>query len=147
MHTVTISKEFPVTPERLYKAWTSPEELKSWWHPMGNELTAVTNDLKEGGKVQYTFKTGVSDDNIEIGGTYETVRPNEELVYTWVWQLSHQPVGNGDYKLHIRFEPAGAGSRLQVAQENFGSEEAVQPHKEGWEKALEELEAYLQQAK
>lgn len=110
---------------------------------MGNELTSVTNELTEGGTVRYAFKTGASEDNIHIEGTYETVRPAEELVYSWIWQLPHQPVGNGDYKLHIRFENAGDNSRLHVAQENFGSEEAVQPHKEGWEKALEELEAYL----
>ena len=146
MHTVSLSKEFPVTAERLYQAWTSPEELKNWWHPMGNELTSVTNELEEGGMVRYEFKTGESDDNIKIEGKYETVRPAEQLVYSWIWQLPHQPVGNGDYKLNIRFEPAGDGSRLHVAQENFGSEEAVQPHKEGWEKALEELEAYLKNA-
>ena len=146
MHTVSISKDFPVTAERLYQAWTSPEELKSWWHPMGNELTGVTNELQEGGTVRYEFKTAESDESIKIEGKYETVKPAEHLVYSWIWQLPHQPVGNGDYKLNIRFEAAGDSSRLHVAQENFGSEEAVQPHKEGWEKALEELEAYLKNA-
>jgi uncharacterized protein YndB with AHSA1/START domain len=146
MQTVSISKEFAVPAERLYQAWTSPEELKRWWHPMGNELTSVTNELKEGGAVQYQFKTGESEENIKIEGKYETVLPNQQLVYSWIWQLPHQPVGNGDYKLNIRFEPAGNGSRLRVDQENFGSEEAVRPHQEGWEKALEELAAYLEKA-
>jgi hypothetical protein len=64
-------------------------------------------------------------------------------VYSWIWHLPHQPVGNGDYKLSIGFEPNGDGSKLTVLQENFGNEEAVQPHQEGWENALNDLEAFL----
>ncbi|SHE99301.1 Uncharacterized conserved protein YndB, AHSA1/START domain [Cnuella takakiae] len=110
---------------------------------MGNQLVSVENNVQEGGKVQYLFNTGTTTENIEISGTYEHVEPNKALDYSWIWHLPHQPVGNGDYKLHIRFEPAGSGSRLEVQQENFGSEEAVQPHREGWEKSLEELKTYL----
>lgn len=143
MQTVSLSKDFPVSAERLFQAWTSPEELKQWWHPMGNQLTSVTNDLNPGGTVAYRFRNGDNPDEIEISGKYETVKPNEELVYSWIWHLPHQPIGNGDYKLRIRFVPQGQGSRLEVAQENFGSEEAVQPHRDGWEQNLERLKEYL----
>lgn len=143
MHQVSLAKEFPVSPEQLFQAWTSPEDLKQWWHPMGNQLTEVTNELKEGGTVRYVFKAGDQDESIEITGKYETVEENRQLVYSWIWHLPHQPVGNGDYKLTIGFEPNGAGSRLSVLQENFGTEEAVNPHREGWETALNDLEQYL----
>lgn len=110
----------------------------------GQPTDRCTNEVKEGGTVHYSFKAGQSDANIEIHGQYETVKPNEQLVYSWIWQLPHQPAGKGgDYKLNIRFEPSGMGSRLQVQQENFDSEDAVQPHQEGWEKALEGLKTYL----
>lgn len=112
---------------------------------MGNQLTHVTNELAEGGTVRYQFRNGETDDVIEITGQYETVKPAEHLVYSWIWHLPHLPVGNGDYKLNIVFTAAGSGSRLEVRQENFGSEEAVQPHREGWEKALNDLEAHLTQ--
>lgn len=147
MQTLSISKEFPVSPERLYQAWTNPEDLKQWWHPMGNKLVSVENDLRQGGNVRYTFNTGSSSEDIEITGTYDQVQPNKALDYSWIWQLPHQPIGNGDYKLHIRFEPAGEGSRIDVQQENFGSEEAVQPHREGWERSLDDLKSYLGQGR
>lgn len=144
MQNISISKSFQAPVSRLYQAWTNPEDLKNWWHPMGNELTDVTNELKEGGKVAYHFKADGSDENIEVSGTYEKVQPEQELRYSWIWQLPHQPVGNGDYVLNIRFEDKGEESELHVTQENFGSEEAIQPHKEGWEKALNDLKTYLE---
>jgi uncharacterized protein YndB with AHSA1/START domain len=143
MHQVSLEKEFPVPAEQLYAAWTSPEELKQWWHPMGNHLKEVTNELNEGGTVRYVFEANGQEDAVEISGKYETVEPNRKLVYSWNWHLPHQPVGNGEYKLHIGFVPSGEGSKLTVLQENFGTADAVQPHQEGWEQALSDLEAYL----
>lgn len=143
MQQVSLQKEFSVPAERLYQAWTSPEELKQWWHPMGNQLTDVQNDLTPGGTVRYLFNTGIEGEQIEISGQYEKVEPAKQLVYGWNWHLPQQPVGNGTYKLTIGFEPAGGGSRLTVLQENLGSEEAVQPHQDGWEKALQDLGAFL----
>ena len=52
---VEATKQFPVSVQKLYRAWTDPDQLKQWWKPMGKRLKEVTNDLKEGGKVSYSF--------------------------------------------------------------------------------------------
>ena len=140
---IELAKDFDVPVERLFEAWTKEEELKKWWHPMGNNLRHCTNELKEGGAVAYDFETADGAPAFVINGTYKAVKVKEELVYTWNWALPTDAVQDSSFILSIRFESSNDGSRLHVKQENFQSEESVQPHKEGWEKSLADLERHL----
>lgn len=137
------AKDFPAGVAQLYRAWTSPEALKQWWHPMGNQLQEVTNDLKPGGKVEYKFTDEKGAHSLTINGTYEQVQPEALLVYSWNWQVPAEVISDSSYKLHVRFSGSGNQSRLEVTQENFSDDEAVHPHRQGWEKALEELRQFL----
>src|SRR4028118_1748112 len=137
------SKDFMVPVQRLYEAWTTENDLKQWWRPMDNTLTSMTNELKEGGKVQYAFETAEHNPAFEISGDYKEVRPNERLVYTWNWLIPNEAVEDSKFLLTIKFIPVGDKSKLEVTQENFASEEAVKPHLDGWEKALNGLQQYL----
>ena len=142
---IDLTKEFDVTAAELYKAWTTEEDLKQWWQPMGNTLTSLVNELKDGGKVEYKFSTAGGEEAFTISGTYKEVQPVTKLVYTWNWKLASPSLQDTDFLLTIEFSSAGSGSSLHVMQENFATEEAVQIHREGWENALESLAAYLQQ--
>jgi uncharacterized protein YndB with AHSA1/START domain len=136
---VELKRVFPATKEQLFEAWTQPDELKQWWHPLGRKLKQVENDVRSGGSVVYEF-----EDGLKVSGTYQEAVPGEKLVYTWNWELPDEPVENGKYLLHISFEGAGGQSTLSIRQENFTHEHAIQPHREGWEHALDNLEDYLE---
>lgn len=141
---IEVSKEFDASVDQLYKAWIEEEALKAWWHPMGNELTNVENEVKEGGKITYDFANTEGQHAFTIKGNYKEVQPGQQLVYTWNWEVASDAVGNSDYLLHIHFSEAGEGrSRLGVTQEGLKEDEAVQPHQQGWEEALNSLEQYL----
>lgn len=136
---VEASKQFSVSVERLFQAWNDPEQLKQWWKPMGNQLNQVTNDLKPGGTVSYTF----ADNTLIISGKYEEVKENEQLVYTWNWDFPGNPVKNANYKLNVRFSASDNGSEIYVVQENNGNEENMHPNDEGWDQGLSDLDAFL----
>jgi uncharacterized protein YndB with AHSA1/START domain len=136
---VEVQKDFQVPVEQLYKAWNEPEQLKQWWRPMGNQLDDVTNDLKQGGTVRYVF----NKETIVISGQYEEVKPNEKLVYSWDWHLKEDMLRNANYKLTVTFNSTGNGSSIHILQENFENEESMQPHREGWEKGLTDLQSFL----
>jgi uncharacterized protein YndB with AHSA1/START domain len=140
-----VQKEFPVPVPRLYQAWIDPETLKQWWHPMGNTLQQATTTPEPGGTVQYVFANEQGAHSFTINGTYKEVEDGKRLVYTWNWKVPEATVGDSDFVLQVKFDAAGNGSRLSVTQENFSAEEAVQPHREGWEKALNELHHFLAQ--
>lgn len=136
---VEVQKNFSAGADELYNAWTNPEQLKQWWKPMGNALTEVTNDIKQGGTVRYEFEGG----KLIISGEYLEVKEKEKLVYTWNWELPNDEVRNAEYKLSVDFATGQNGSTIHVIQDNFQDEETMLPHREGWEKGLSELEQFL----
>ena len=141
---ITAQKSFPVDVNKLYKAWTEEAALKEWWKPAGRKLQSVEAVLENGGTIKYTFEP---DDNsngeLVIEGTYETVIPNEKLVYSWNWKLDNAPVKDGDYKLSVAFTSENEGSKISISQETEAEQEGIHPHQEGWDNALADLEKYL----
>jgi uncharacterized protein YndB with AHSA1/START domain len=140
---VSVTKDFSVPADRLYRAWVTPEELKQWWHPMGNQLKEVTNELKEGGQIRYVFQNNHQGHSFEIHGQYEEVKESQKLVYSWNWEVPGQNFEESKYRLSVVFTGQDNSSRLEVRQENFADEEAIHPHREGWDKALNDLQQYL----
>jgi uncharacterized protein YndB with AHSA1/START domain len=137
---IHLSKNFPVSRDTLYKAWTNPEELHQWWKPLGKQLSEVKNEIREGGTVQYIFEDG----HLQINGIYKEVKEKEKLVYTWNWDLPEEAIHRGEYLLTIVFKDNVQSSQLDIRQENFREAHSIQPHRQGWEEALEDLENYLQ---
>ncbi|MCF2505583.1 SRPBCC domain-containing protein [Dyadobacter sp. CY107] len=135
---IEIERSFDVDVETLFKAWTEAEDLKQWWHPMGDSLVDVKNELKEGGAVEYH----VGESGLQITGTYSEVIPNEKLAYSWVWNMSDEGSESG-YTLNVTFSTDGEGSKLKVIQEGFSGPEFLKPHEDGWEKGLNDLSAFL----
>jgi uncharacterized protein YndB with AHSA1/START domain len=136
-------KDFAVPVEQLYKAWITPEDLKQWWHPSDHHLKTVELDVKEGGQFKYEFEGKEGQTALTITGEYHEVKENEKLAYSWNWSISANEVKDSEHELTILFVADGDGSKIKVTQENFENEESINPHQEGWEKALSDLQAYL----
>jgi len=138
-----VEKEFNVSVDRLYKAWVTEEDLRQWWHPMNNRLKELVNELNEGGTVQYIFENDQAEHAFTISGRYKEVQEGQRLVYTWKWEMPTETVQDSEYLLTVAFEATGNGSRIRVKQDQFANEESVHPHREGWDKALDDLHQYL----
>jgi uncharacterized protein YndB with AHSA1/START domain len=82
---ILITREFDAPKELVYKAFTTPELVKRWWHANRGEVTIVEIDLRVGGKWRYVM---VADGGVEVGfhGEYREVVPNERIVSTEVYE-------------------------------------------------------------
>lgn len=142
---IEVEKEFDAPVEKLVKAWVEPDDLKEWWKPAGNILKNVENEIKEGGKLRYEFQTPDQETALIITGEYKEVKENEKLSYTWNWEVpTSEAINNSNYMLHVAFDSLDNDkSKIKVKQENFQDQESIQPHREGWDKALEDLSSYL----
>lgn len=136
-------KDFDVPVIELYKAWTTPEDLKQWWHPSESHLKTVELDLKEGGNFKYEFEGKDGQTTLVITGEYQEVQPNERLAYSWNWSLPDSIIKPTEHELTILFTANGEGSKIKVTQENFLDDESINPHQEGWERALNDLHDFL----
>lgn len=137
-----IRKAFPVPKEKLYQAWTRPQDLKQWWKPLNSNLEEVSLDVRKNGKIKYVFKN--PDVSFTINGEYLEVKEGEKLVYTWNWEMHDKLSENGTYKLTVVFQDREGGSSLTVIQESMENEEALFPHQKGWNKTLNDLYHYLE---
>jgi uncharacterized protein YndB with AHSA1/START domain len=82
---IQITREFDAPKHLVYKAWTTPELVKRWWHANRGEVTIVEIDLRVGGLWRYVM---VADDGFEVGfhGEYRELVPNERIVSTEIYE-------------------------------------------------------------
>ncbi len=82
---ILITREFDAPKHLVYKAWTTPELVKRWWHAKRGEVTVVEIDLRVGGAWRYVM---VADDGFEVGfhGEYREIAPNERIVSTEIYE-------------------------------------------------------------
>ncbi len=80
---ILITREFDAPKHLVYKAWTTPELVRRWWHANRGEMTTCEIDLRVGGTWRYAM---VVEGGIEVGfhGEYREIVPNERLVSTEV---------------------------------------------------------------
>src|SRR5918999_4559873 len=78
---ILIRREFDAPRHLVYKAFTTPELVKRFWHANRGEMTVAEIDLRVGGKWRYAM---VTPDGTEVAfhGEYREVVPEERLVST-----------------------------------------------------------------
>ena len=54
---ILITREFDAPKQLVYKAWTTPELVKRWWHANRGEVTLAEIDLRVGGTWRYVMVT------------------------------------------------------------------------------------------
>ncbi|WP_214414202.1 SRPBCC family protein [Sphaerisporangium fuscum] len=52
---VRITRTYPTTAEHVWRLWTTPEGIASWWSPDGFTVEVGTLDLRPGGDLIYTM--------------------------------------------------------------------------------------------
>jgi uncharacterized protein YndB with AHSA1/START domain len=87
---ILITREFDAPKHLVFKAVTTPELVKRWWHANRGEVQIAEIDLRPGGKWRYV---SVTPDGMEVGfhGEYLEIVPNERLVSTEIYEGVPQP--------------------------------------------------------
>jgi uncharacterized protein YndB with AHSA1/START domain len=90
---ILITREFDAPKELVYKAWTTPDLVKRWWHANRGEVTISEIDLRVGGTWRYV---AVADGGFEVAfhGEYREIVPNERIVSTEAYEGVPDPDAN-----------------------------------------------------
>jgi uncharacterized protein YndB with AHSA1/START domain len=82
---ILITREFDAPKHLVFKAWTTPELVKRWWHANRGEMTVAEIDLRVGGGWRYVM---VTPDGVEVAfhGVFREIVPNERIVTTEVFE-------------------------------------------------------------
>jgi uncharacterized protein YndB with AHSA1/START domain len=132
---VTIEREFPYSPEKIWRALTQPHLIEEW---------LMKNDFKPVAGHRFNLRG-------DWGGVLDcevlTVEPDRTLAYTW--NFAH---GDAAYNLNsvvtFTLTPTGTGTRLRMEQIGFrpDQKQAYGGAKAGWPQFFAKLEQVLARA-
>jgi uncharacterized protein YndB with AHSA1/START domain len=127
------------SPERLFAAWTTPQQLLSWWGPHRVRCVGAEVDLRVGGS--YRLENALEDGTILIiHGVFEAVERSRLLVYSW--QI--EPGAGRPERVTVRFEPRAPGqTEVIVLHERISDERTRDGHEHGWTGCLDRLAEHV----
>jgi uncharacterized protein YndB with AHSA1/START domain len=137
-----ISRTYPASVERVFKAWTDANQLGQWFAPTDDYTTKASVDLQVGHeyRIAITHKGGNTH---TILGTYRLIDPPRKLVYTWRWEGGPM----ADTLVTIDFAPEGDATKVTITHEQFTNTEDRDKHNEGWNGCLNRLQRTLTTAR
>jgi uncharacterized protein YndB with AHSA1/START domain len=82
---ILITREFDAPKDLVYRAWTTPELVKSWWSGNRGETTIAEIDLRVGGAWRCVMVTNGGFE-VAFHGEYREIVPDERIVSTEVYE-------------------------------------------------------------
>jgi len=140
--TLSLSRRFAVPVERLYAAWTDPDQACQWMGPENVSCRIDQWDFEEGGRYEIVL---VSSESKEHGarGVFGTIDPPHRLTMSWTWQHEGQMQGLETF-LDLKFKALDDGtSELRLTHTMLPNPEMAEGQAEGWQSAFECLDAFL----
>ena len=146
---LTITRIFDAPRESVWKAWTSPEDLKKWWGPKYFTSPISTIDLRVGGKYLSCMR-GPDNKDYWSTGVYREIVPLERLVMTDsfadengnVVPASHYGMA-GDWPLELRvtvtFEELGNKTKMILQHEGIPEGIMQEMTQTGWSESFDKL--------
>ena len=136
---LVLKRRLKAAPEKVYEAWTQPEQMTQWWGVAGGPKPPVAEtDLRVGGRFKVQF-WDPKNDHHSVSGLYREVVPNRKLAFSWAWQSTPER----ESLVTIELNPVTDGTMLTLTHEQFFDEQARDDHGRGWNVALDRLETFL----
>jgi len=137
--------------ELVWKAWTTPEQIKKWFTPAPWQTTDCMIDLRPGGRF-YTMMKGPNGEEAGGDGCYLEVTENHRLVWTSALGPGYRPNPSGVqhgfvFTAVITLEDVPGGTKY-TAHVIHSDEEGRNQHEQmgfhgGWGTALDQLVAMI----
>ena len=137
--TLVVRRTIQATPERVFQAWTNPEQMQKWWGTQEIACTGTEIDLRVGGAYRIGNKLP-NGQLLWITGEFEKIEPPGELVFSW----RVEGRGNTAERVTVRFEPRGKATEVIVTHERIPDSAIRDQHEYGWRGCLEGLAHYLE---
>ncbi len=82
---ILITRTFDAPAERVFDAWTTPEQVRQWWGTEDAPLVVCEIDLQVGGSWRYVVEY-LDGKDLGWHGTYREIERPNRLVSTEVWE-------------------------------------------------------------
>ncbi len=142
--TLRLVHVFKAPIDRVFAAWTDPEQFKQWMCPPGFGLDRCELDPRTGGVWRvHGYKPDGSA--FAKSGVYREVKRPERLVFTWghhaddcfASQRGHETT------VELTFRAIGDTTELTLVHGPFVDLPTFSGHTEGWKGSFDKLDAFL----
>ncbi len=114
---ILVAREFAAPPHLVYRAWTTPDLIRRWWHAKRGEITVVEVDLRVGGRWRFAMTTPAGQE-VAFHGVYREIVPDERLVSTEVFELAP----DAEALSSVTFSDQGDGTLASILMD-YGTKE------------------------
>ena len=134
--TVRLHRVLRATPERVYRAFVTPDAMAKWLPPYGFTCQVHHLDAKVGGTYRMSFTNFTTGNGHSFGGVYRELIPNERLVYTDKFEDPNMP---DEMLTTITIKKVSCGTEITATQEGIPAMIPVESCYLGWQESLEQL--------
>ncbi|MCY0146387.1 SRPBCC domain-containing protein [Hoeflea sp. G2-23] len=139
MSDLTLERNFPQPPEKVFAFVTRTEHLLSWWGPEGMGLRAHALDFTRPGAWSSTLVNAEGGLH-KMSGEVIEVDPPRAVEFTWGWH-DDKDVRGHESRVRFEIEPdAKGGSIFRLIHSGLVDEESAANHNRGWTSTLRKLE-------
>ncbi|MBI5716597.1 MAG: SRPBCC family protein [Burkholderiales bacterium] len=131
--TVTLHRVLRCPPERVYRAFTTPEAMAKWLPPNGFTCQVHQMDVKVGGSFRMSFINFSTGSGHSFGGRYVELVPGQLLRYSDVFDDPNLP---GEMMTTVTLKAVSCGTDLQVVQQGIPEAIPVEQCYLGWQESL-----------
>ncbi|RLB45213.1 MAG: hypothetical protein DRI90_28695 [Deltaproteobacteria bacterium] len=148
----SLTQDYPHSVERIWRAWTEPEEMAQWfWGSMTNNPEATCELCPNGHwrvSIDYAGDKDWPAGRIGMLGFYVTIQPNQELIYTIHWDANVfynlSKTDCPDELIRVRFEDIEGQCRIHYKHSGFPDDtHAIKGHRDGTLDVLRRLGTHL----
>jgi uncharacterized protein YndB with AHSA1/START domain len=113
---ILITREFDAPKALVWKAWTTPELLKQWWHAKRGEVTVAEIDFRVGGTWRSVMVTTEGGMEVAFHGEYREIEPYDRIVSTEAYEGVPNPDENATLNT-VTFEETDGRTLVTVLVE------------------------------
>src|SRR5690348_9355933 len=113
-NTIRLHRVLAAKPEKVYRAFTTPDAMARWLPPNGFTCTVHHMDAKVGGTFRMSFTNFTTDKSHSFGGKYLDLVPGERIRYSDRFEDPNLP---GEMITTVTLKPVSVGTEISIVQE------------------------------
>lgn len=154
-HDLVVTRIFDAPVERVWRAWSDPDQVKRWWGPQGFTAPVAQMDFRVGGRSLVCMRAPAEFGGGDIYTTWSYRRIDPSSLIEFILNFSdaqgneQDPAAAGippgvppDVRHVITFKPLADGTtEMSVAEYGYLSPEARDMSKAGLDQTLDKMAA------
>jgi uncharacterized protein YndB with AHSA1/START domain len=151
---LVITRTFDAPVEKVWKAWTTPAGIMSWWGPKDFTSPTCKIDFQVGGKYVFSmhgaFEPGGEEADMYSTGTYKEIVPQSRLAFTDSFSDSEgnvvPPTEYGmpdsfprELEVVLEFKEVGGKTEMTLTHRGIPETKEGELTEAGWKESFEKL--------